>query len=197
MKTDSFNLNEISVKSPCTVPWSGMMGDDRSRFCKLCKLSVYNLEGMMRAEAEELLGANEGRVCVRFFRRADGTVMTKDCSPVRAARARRALAYSAAVVVVMFIQAMSWLAKRSGWSEEFTANQSFERARTSIGYRRIPAVAKAVDWAQQQVKHPPLKMGKFATMGMRAEMGDFMPAPMPVVVTTPTPTSGGEMGVVE
>jgi len=197
MTSGRINLNEISVKSPCTVPWGKMTGDERSRFCGQCKLNVYNLEGMTRAEAEDLLGTSEGRVCVRFFRRADGTVMTKDCSPVRAARARRALAYSAAVVVVMFVQAMSWLAKRGGWPEEFAANQSSERARTSIGYRRIPAVAKAVDWAQQQVKQPPTKMGKFATMGMRAEMGDFMPAPLPVVVTTTAPMPGGETGVDE
>ena len=44
---------------------------------------------MSRTEAENLLTNSEGRLCVRFFRRADGTILTQDC-PVgwRAVKAR-------------------------------------------------------------------------------------------------------------
>jgi hypothetical protein len=31
------------------------------------------------AEAERLVVEKEGRLCVRFHRRADGTVLTRDC----------------------------------------------------------------------------------------------------------------------
>ena len=37
------------------------------------------LSDMTRREAENLLIISEGRLCVRYFRRADGTVLTKDC----------------------------------------------------------------------------------------------------------------------
>lgn len=59
-----------------------MSGDDRVRFCSDCKLNVYNLAGMTRREATELITLQEGRLCVRFFRRKDGTLVTRDC-PVR------------------------------------------------------------------------------------------------------------------
>jgi hypothetical protein len=72
-------LNNIKIASPCSADWNAMMGDERKRYCGDCKLNVYNLSGMTRAEAENLLLNSEGRLCVRFYRRADGTVLTKDC----------------------------------------------------------------------------------------------------------------------
>jgi hypothetical protein len=43
---------------------------------------------MTRREAETLMQDHEGRLCVRFFRRADGTVLTADC-PVGWERVKR------------------------------------------------------------------------------------------------------------
>lgn len=59
-----------------------MEGDDRIRFCSDCKLNVYNLSGMTRVEAEELVATREGRLCVTFIRRFDGTIITKDCQTI-------------------------------------------------------------------------------------------------------------------
>jgi hypothetical protein len=56
-----------------------MSGNDRVRFCDLCNLHVYNISQMKRREAEALVAGTEGRLCARLFRRADGTVITKDC----------------------------------------------------------------------------------------------------------------------
>ena len=72
-------LSNIKIASPCSQDWNEMIGTERKRFCGECKLNVYNLSGMSRSEAENLLLNSEGRLCVRFFRRADGTVLTKDC----------------------------------------------------------------------------------------------------------------------
>ena len=66
-----------------------MEGDERSRFCGDCKLTVHNLSAMSRAEAEGFLGRAKGRVCTRFFQRADGTVITQDCGPIRRGIQRR------------------------------------------------------------------------------------------------------------
>ena len=60
----------------------GLGPDDRltaTRFCAQCNLNVYNLSGMTRNEAESLIARNEGRLCVRFYRRADGSIITTDC----------------------------------------------------------------------------------------------------------------------
>lgn len=59
-----------------------MSGDDRVRFFGDCRLNVYNLSGMTRREATDLIQLQEGRLCVRFYRRKDGTLVTRDC-PVR------------------------------------------------------------------------------------------------------------------
>lgn len=72
-------LNGIKIASPCSQNWDEMIGTERKRFCGECKLNVYNLSGMTRGEAENLLSNSEGRLCVRFYRRADGSVLTKNC----------------------------------------------------------------------------------------------------------------------
>jgi len=72
-------LNNIKVASPCPADWNEMYGDDRKRFCGDCKLNVYNLSGMTRDEAERLVTNAEGRLCVRYYQRADGSIITADC----------------------------------------------------------------------------------------------------------------------
>jgi hypothetical protein len=67
-------LNNIKIASPCNADWNEMVGDERTRFCGECKLNVYNLSGMSQREAENLLINSEGRLCVRFYKRADGAV---------------------------------------------------------------------------------------------------------------------------
>jgi hypothetical protein len=80
-------LENIRIASPCPANWDEMYGNDRMRFCSECKLNVYNLSGMSREEAENLLMNAEGRLCIRFFKRADGTVITQNC-PVGWARVK-------------------------------------------------------------------------------------------------------------
>ena len=72
-------LDNIHIASPCSANWDEMFGDARKRFCGDCKLNVYNLSDMTRQDAENLILNSEGRLCVRFFRRADGTILTKNC----------------------------------------------------------------------------------------------------------------------
>jgi hypothetical protein len=83
-------LDRIQIASPCNVGWDAMVGDDRVRFCSSCEKNVYNLSAMARDEAERLLVQHEASICVRLFRRADGTVLTSDCPVgVRRKRIRR------------------------------------------------------------------------------------------------------------
>jgi hypothetical protein len=72
-------LDAITIASPCMESWHGMTGDERARYCKRCRLHVYNLSAMTRSEAETLLQKKEGQACVRFYERADGTVLTREC----------------------------------------------------------------------------------------------------------------------
>lgn len=80
-------LSRMDVAAPCSSSWDKMTGDDKVRFCHECKLNVYNISSMSDVEAEELIRQSEGRICVRFYRRKDGTVLTDNC-PVGLRRIR-------------------------------------------------------------------------------------------------------------
>lgn len=111
-------LEDIRIASPCSANWDEMYGNDRMRFCGDCKLNVYNLSGMSREEAEDLVANAEGRLCVRYYRRHDGTIITENC-PVGWARVKaRAKVYVTAafsLVLAMLggLFAVSLLTKRA------------------------------------------------------------------------------------
>jgi hypothetical protein len=85
-------LDAVSIAAPCRASWDQMVGDEHVRFCGQCEKNVYNLSSLPREEAEALLSAKEGKMCVRLFRRDDGTVLTSDCPVgVRKRRRRRAV----------------------------------------------------------------------------------------------------------
>ncbi len=70
---------EIRIAAPCTADWDRMAGDDRVRYCAECKLSVYNFSTMTDVEVRRIVAGRQGRLCARFYRRADGTMLTQDC----------------------------------------------------------------------------------------------------------------------
>lgn len=90
-------LDNVRVSAPCPADWNEMNGDERIRFCNQCQLNVYNLSEMTRQEAERLLREREGRLCVRFYRRADGTIITENCPKGLAALKRRVTRTATAV----------------------------------------------------------------------------------------------------
>jgi hypothetical protein len=65
-----------------------MEGGEQVRFCRHCSRSVYNFSSLGPDEIEALIRANEGRLCGRFYRRRDGTILTRDC-PLGLGAARR------------------------------------------------------------------------------------------------------------
>lgn len=86
-------LDAARIASPCAASWADMTGTEQVRFCGSCEKNVYDISKMTRDAAEELLREATGGVCIRLYRRADGTVITADC-PVGVRRKRvRRLAY--------------------------------------------------------------------------------------------------------
>lgn len=95
-------LDNIRIASPCPADWNEMRGDERSRFCSQCRLSVYNLSDMTREEAERFLINAEGRVCIKYYRRRDGAVLTRDCPVGRAKLKKKVSRISTAVFTFVF-----------------------------------------------------------------------------------------------
>ncbi len=135
-------MERLTIPSPCTVPWDSMHGDDRTRFCDQCALTVYNLAAMTKEEAGQLIRAKEGRLCARIFRRTDGTILTSDCSreaprplfngksyePSARTRAARPIQFSLRMIFaftlfcatslgVVRIIPQSWIATAVSWFE--------------------------------------------------------------------------------
>jgi len=97
MNEQPFSLDIIEVASPCKADWEKMRGTNKVR---QCELNVYHLSNMSHDEAEALVREHEGRICVRFYRRADGTVLTRNC-PVGLRAIRRQMARLVAGVAAM------------------------------------------------------------------------------------------------
>lgn len=121
-------LNNIKIASPCPADWNEMYGDNQKRFCGDCKLNVYNLSGMTRDEAATLVTNAEGRLCVRYYQRADGTVITADC-PVGWAKIKARTKVYATAVASMLVALFSGLL----FVSMFSKNKS-----STIGQLLIP-----------------------------------------------------------
>lgn len=91
---DRFNspLDHVRIAAPCKADWEQMIGSERVRFCGQCNLNVYNLSGMTKGQAESLIAGTEVRLCVRFYRRTDGSILTRNC-PVGLRVIHRRLSY--------------------------------------------------------------------------------------------------------
>lgn len=98
------NLDQVSIAAPCPIKWADMAGDEQIRFCSLCELNVYNISEMTRKDAETFLTSQTGKMCLRLYRRKDGTLITKDCPIGRriADGVARRLRITAAAFVAIF-----------------------------------------------------------------------------------------------
>src|SRR6195256_1014573 len=108
-------LKHVRVAAPCESDWGRMIGDERVRFCGQCSLNVYNLSSMTRADAESLIARKEGRLCVRFYRRRDGSIITKAC-PVGLRAIRRRVSYVAKAIGSMVLGLFAGLGVHGAFS---------------------------------------------------------------------------------
>jgi hypothetical protein len=108
-------LDHVRIAAPCQADWDQMIGSERVRFCGQCSLSVYNLSGMTRSDAESLIARTEGRLCVRFYRRSDGSIITKDC-PVGLRAIRRRVSYVAKAISSMVLGLFAGLGVHGAFS---------------------------------------------------------------------------------
>ncbi|RYE87781.1 MAG: hypothetical protein EOO75_14050 [Myxococcales bacterium] len=102
-------LDRVQVASPCDAEWAAMTGDAHRRHCSECDKNVYDLSSLTREQAELLLEEHEGSLCIRFYRREDGTVLTADCPVGVKRRRRRWAAFSALAAATLGGTAMMFL----------------------------------------------------------------------------------------
>jgi hypothetical protein len=158
----------LEVASPCTVPWQSMRGDDRVRHCDKCRLDVYDLSGMSQREAEALIESREGRLCVRFYRRPDGTVVTRDCG---AAARRVARTMFAAICTFVALVLTGSAAGMSTWLTEVrwpgslrgAPSRNLVMADVAVAPQRLTPTPVMGAPAPIEVKGEAVLMGRIAT----------------------------------
>lgn len=154
------NLQQLRIASPCTASWDQMAGDGRSRFCGQCKLNVYNITAMTQGEAERLIAEKEGRVCVRMYQRADGTILTRDC-PVGLAAMRRRAVWMLGKVAAALVLLVSGFAWACGFANPYHERTSLDSTQPFAALSR---------W----LREPPQQVGQWFA-------GDIAPPPPPTM----------------
>lgn len=147
-------LDNINIASPCPANWDEMYGDDRKRFCGDCKLNVYNLSGMTRDDAERLITNHEGRLCVRYYRRADGSVITADC-PVGWAKVKQRTKLYATAIASLVIALFTGVLFVS----------LFSKGRSTIGELRFPFPTPTPERLMGAIAMPPRNTNTNAVQG--------------------------------
>ena len=156
MSSKQSPLNNIAIASPCSADWTGMIGTDRKRYCGECKLNVYNLSGMTTTEAEDLLTQSEGRLCVRYFRRTDGTILTQNC-PVGWAKVKQRVSRVATAVFSLLVTMLAGIGLMSLLSKKGSAENGI---RTRPGYYEVMGAVAVND--SNIPKRPTYEMGNVA-----------------------------------
>lgn len=105
---------KIRIASPCSASWEEMKGNDWVRHCTECNLNVYNFSEMTWKEVERLIASHQGRLCARFYRRADGTVLTQDCPKGLQAVVRRVSRWAGAALSALTVFASTEARAQSG-----------------------------------------------------------------------------------
>lgn len=173
-------LEDVAIAAPCKASWDAMVGDDRVRFCGQCEKNVYNLSAMPRDEAEALLAAREGKMCVRLYRRTDGTVLTSDC-PVGVKRRRRRRAVAGVLGGGMMAATASLFATSTGHTMGDPVPMGTPVVQGSVA---IPQTDPA----------PTADKDRGTVMGQWVAGGPVMGKPAPPPPHKPTPKMGPAVG---
>jgi hypothetical protein len=143
-----------------------MIGNETKRFCGDCKLNVYNLSGMTKTEAENLLMYSEGRLCARFFRRADGTILTKDC-PVGWAAAKQKISRVWTAVASMALTMISGI----GIVSFVRSGQEASPIMGAIPVERYEETGSVISEPVPELGEPVMEMGDIAYPDENVTMG--------------------------
>jgi hypothetical protein len=168
-------LDNIRVASPCNASWDDMVGDDQVRHCGICDKDVFNLSNLTREDAEAVITATEGALCTRYYRRADGTIITSDCSVGMRRARRRRLIVAGVTVMVAAVGALGYEVSQRERVERVTPSAVDLSSIPSWEESPQPSEPPVVDLdALQNDLRPTMVMGQMV-----------QPLPMP-------PTGGGK-----
>jgi len=159
MSRSQGDLDRMAVASPCPMAWNDMVGDDRVRFCNQCNLNVYNISAMTRLEAESFISNAEGRICAKFYRRADGSILTRDC-PVGLRAIRKKVSRASAAA---FSAMISLFGGSTIFAQQSTSEAKVDVQRTTMRDGRAAIEGTVFDGAHARIIGAQVKLINNAT----------------------------------
>lgn len=172
-------LAKIRIASPCSARWEDMTGDERARFCGQCSKHVYHLSAMTADEAAAIIREKEGKLCVRFYQRRDGTVLTADC-PIGAmqfVRRLKGLAAASVALLLAYFAALAAIQSSTGpRAARSKLSQAWDKTRVAIK-----------NWIKPPTPTPPPVPPAFGGGFLMGEV--CLPAPRTTNSTPPPPLS--------
>jgi hypothetical protein len=114
-----------------------MTGNQQVRFCRHCSRHVNNLSEMTRKQALELVARSRGRVCVRYYARADGRVLTTGASHKQLHQIKRRASHLATGAFTAVLSLASGVAAQTSAPAEQSASSIMERAAASDNARPV------------------------------------------------------------
>ena len=193
MTRQAVSLEVLDIARPCPADWDQMRGDEQVRFCKHCSLNVYNLSAMSRDEAERLVAEREGRLCIRMYRRLDGTVVTADCEGAIRLAAKRIGRFAKAMTAMALAAALAPLGL-SRWLNAAPTEKSSGSATPNVCVtptnRAIMGdmVAPPVQPLQGKMLAP-ARMGEIAPVPLMGSPAPLPPPPQRQPATQPAQES--------
>ena len=151
-------LEHIQIATPCDAKWENMLGDERVRFCGACAKHVYNISRMQREEALGLIQQTEGNICIRLYRRHDGTVQVEDCPVGLAKKAARQFRRLFLASMTLFVTLLAFF-----WGQnEYKSVGGHVSATESTGTpdEMVLMGEMEIDHAPEQAKKPRVIMGR-------------------------------------
>ena len=120
-----------------------MTGGDFIRHCAECNKNVYNLSELNAEQAVDLIREKEGGLCIRLFRRSDGTILTADCPVGLRERTRRVMRRSAALFASVFTFGLFVGCESSNDSDQSTRAQTTRSSTSQLGECVMGKIAAA------------------------------------------------------
>jgi hypothetical protein len=180
--TSRLPLDSLHIASPCGEPWNAMKGDQYVRFCGRCQKNVYNLSALTASEAIDLIHSRAGKICVTYYRRKDGTVLTADCPVgVKAAARRRIQRLTKIAAALLSLWGISTALQKAGsWPCIWAGHPDWPLQRLR---ERITAAFSFVTWPSNTTAMP--RATGEISMGTPA----FPPPPPPTSGPSPGTTT--------
>jgi Carboxypeptidase regulatory-like domain len=162
-----------------------MAGDERVRYCPECKLDVYNFSEMSDADIESIVSHRDGCLCARFYQRADGTMLTRNCPVGLRAVVRRVSGFvSAALAAVISVGPA--FARTPPTKYDSTLIQ-IEKALTGISLEVVDATGAVVSKARITIvnEKTKVKLDGETDAGGRLRLVDLPTGNYEITVTVP------------